>query len=141
MKSKKRSQDSSVGSASARATKKRFSISSHVIRGIIIAFDSLTILLSALISYNAIIYFGEPSYYAAATAFVWLVTIMLMNFAGLYEFEATTRPFVFIDKIFIVFATTFSFLLAAAFALKISDQFSRIWTGTFALSVCVTTLI
>ena len=34
---------------------------------------------------------------------------MLMNFAGLYEFDAITRPFAFVDKIVIVFATTFCF--------------------------------
>src|SRR5262249_44001584 len=84
---------------------------------------------------------AEPSYYAAAVAFVWLVSIMLMSFAGLYEFDAVTHPLKVADKIVIVFVTTFSFLLAAAFALKISAEYSRIWTGTFALSACTVTLI
>ena len=105
------------------------------------ALDSLVILSSALISYIAIVRLGEPDYYAAAVAFVWLVTIMLMNFAGLYEFDPIIRPFAFVDKIVIVFATTFSFLLAAAFALKISAEYSRIWTGSFALSSCVATIL
>ena len=61
---------------------------------------------------------------------------MLMNFAGLYEFDAITRPIAFIDKIMIVFVTTFSFLLAAAFALKMSTEYSRIWTGVLRLSAC-----
>jgi len=106
-----------------------------------IALDSLVILSSALISYIAIVYFGELSYYAAAVAFVWLVAIMLMNFAGLYEFDPIIRPFAFVDKIIIVFATTFSFLLAAAFALKISSEYSRIWTGSFAISACAATVL
>src|SRR5262249_3291243 len=114
---------------------------SRVIPQLMIALDSLVILSSALISYIAIVYFGELSYYAAAVAFVWLVTIMLMNFAGLYEFDPIIRPFAFVDKIVIVFATTFSFLLAAAFALKISTEYSRIWTGSFALSACVATAV
>src|SRR5215831_17781462 len=104
----------------AQLSRKRFSISSRVIPQLMIALDSLVILSSALISYIAIVYFGELSHYAAAVAFVWLVTLMLMNFAGLYEFEPIMRPFAFLDKIVIVFATTFSFLLASAFALKIS---------------------
>src|SRR5205085_5776634 len=99
------------------------------------------ILSAGLLSYNFILVFGEPSYYAAAVAFVWLVSIMLMNFAGLYEFDAVTRPLAFIDKILIVFATTFSFLVAAAFALKMSAEYSRIWTGGFALSVCAATIV
>ena len=102
-----------------------------------IAVDSLVILSAGLISFNVIVYFGEPSYYAAAIAFVWLVSILLMNLAGLYEFDPVTRPLASIDKIAIVFATTFSFLLAAAFALKISTDYSRLWTGSFALSASV----
>jgi Undecaprenyl-phosphate glucose phosphotransferase len=131
----------SAASKDAELAKKRFSISSRVIPGLIIALDSLVVLSSALISYVGIIYFAEPSYYVAAVAFVWLVSIMLMSFAGLYEFDAVTRPFKVADKIVIVFVTTFSFLLAAAFALKISTEYSRIWTGTFALSACAATLI
>src|SRR5262245_5957154 len=125
----------------AQLSRKRFSISSRVIPQLMIALDSLVILSSALISYIAIVYFGEPDYYAAAIAFVWLVAIMLMNFAGLYEFDPIIRPFAFVDKIIIVFATTFCFLLAAAFALKISIQFSRIWTGSFAISACAATVL
>ena len=121
--------------------KKRFSISSQVLRGLMIAIDSLVILSSGLLLYDLIVEFGVPSYYAAAVAFVWLVSIMLMNFAGLYEFDAVTRPIAFIDKIIIVFVTTFSFLLAAAFALKMSAEYSRIWTGSFALLACAATII
>lgn len=120
---------------------RQFSISSQVLRGLMIAVDSLVILSTGLICFGAIVYFGEPSYYAAAIAFVWLVSILLMNLAGLYEFDPVTRPFVFIDRIAIVFATTFSFLLAAAFALKISTEFSRLWTGSFALSASVATVL
>jgi Undecaprenyl-phosphate glucose phosphotransferase len=123
------------------SVKKRFSISSNVLRGLIIAIDSVVILLTGLLSFNLIVYFGEPSYYAAAIAFVWLVSITLMNLAGLYEFDAVTRPVAFLDKIAIVFVTTFSFLLAAAFALKISVEYSRFWTGSFALLVCAATVI
>ena len=121
--------------------KKRFSISSQVLRGLMMTIDSLVILSSGLLLYNLIIEFAVTSYYAAAVAFVWLVSIMLMNFAGLYEFDAVTRPIAFIDKIIIVFVTTFSFLLAAAFALKMSAEYSRIWTGSFALLACAAIVI
>src|SRR5262249_55051899 len=131
----------SAASKGAELAKKRFSISSRVIPGLIIALDSLVVLSTALISYLAIINLAEPSYYAAAVAFVWLVSVMLMSFAGLYEFDAVTHPLKVADKIVIVFVTTFSFLLAAAFALKISSEYSRVWTGTFALSACSGTLI
>jgi putative colanic acid biosysnthesis UDP-glucose lipid carrier transferase len=133
--------DSCARPASEQLAKKRFSISSRVIPGLMIALDTCVILSSALILYAALVAFGDFSYYAAATAFVWLVAIMLMNFAGLYKFDAITRPFAFGDKILIVFVTTFCFLLAAAFALKISTEYSRLWTGSFALSSLFGTLL
>ena len=105
----------SRASESAQLAKKRFSISSRVIPGLMIALDSFVILSSALISYalsSSIL--ENPSYYAAAIAFVWLVTIMLMNFAGLYRFEAITRPLAYVDKMVIVFVTTFCFSIGGS---------------------------
>jgi putative colanic acid biosysnthesis UDP-glucose lipid carrier transferase len=125
----------------AELPNKRFSISSSVIPQLMMVLDSLAILATAFIAYFVTIDFAEPSYYAAATAFVWLVTIMLLNFAGLYDFDAIVRPLTYVDKVVIVFATTFSFLLAAAFSLKISSEYSRLWTGSFAFSACAVTLI
>ena len=130
----------SRGSESAQSSKKRFSISSRVIPGLMVTLDSLVILSAGLISYVATISFGDPEYYAAAVAFVWIATILLMNLAGLYDFDAITRPFAFIDKIIITFITTFAFLFSAAFALKISIEYSRIWTVSFAISACIATL-
>src|SRR5262245_45575967 len=122
--------------------RRQFSISSHVVPGVMVALDSVVILSVALISYVVIVgdQLEEPGYYGAAIAFFWLVTIMLLNFAGLYQFEPTLRPLAFADKIAVAFATTILFLLAAAFALKISTEFSRIWIGTFAIGSCLATL-
>src|SRR3982751_4220048 len=106
---------------SASTTRKKFSISSHVVPGLVAVLDSVVILLVALISYVAIVgtHASNPSYYAAAICFVWLVNLMLMNFAGLYRFESILRPLIFAEKIVLSFATTLLFLLAAAFSLKI----------------------
>lgn len=122
--------------------KRKFSISSHVIPQLIAGLDTLVILASGVISYFVVVgYLEDPSYYVAAVAFVWIVTIMLMNFAGLYEFEPIMRPLAFGNKIIIAFATTFMFLLAAAFAIKISTDYSRIWIGSFALGACAAALL
>jgi Undecaprenyl-phosphate glucose phosphotransferase len=134
----------SIGTSSPRAvSKRRFSISSHVIPGLMTGLDSFVILSSGLISLFLIVvdHVEDPSYYAAAVAFVWLATIMLMNFAGLYQFEPIMRPLSCADKIVIAFVTTFLFLLAAAFSLKISTEYSRLWIGGFALSACFGTLL
>src|SRR3974390_2169156 len=127
-------------SQTQQSPRKRFLISSNVVPGLLIALDSVVILSAALISYLVIVgYFGDTSYYAAAIAFVWLLTILLMRFAGLYEFEPIMRPLAFSDKIVIAFAITFLFLLAAAFSLKVSIEYSRIWVSSFATSACVGT--
>jgi Undecaprenyl-phosphate glucose phosphotransferase len=128
--------------ASAGTAKKRFSISSHVIPGLIVTLDSVVILASGAITYFVLVgYFGDTGYYATAIAFVWITTILLMNFAGLYEFDAVMRPLAFADKIIIAFATTFFFLLASAFALKVSAEYSRIWTVSFAASTWIATML
>jgi Undecaprenyl-phosphate glucose phosphotransferase len=51
------------------------------------------------------------------------------------------RPLAFVDKMVIAFATTFLFLLAAAFSLKVSTTFSRIWVATFAIGGCSGTVM
>jgi FlaA1/EpsC-like NDP-sugar epimerase len=62
------------------------------------------------------------------------------EFCGLYKFEHHAAVCI-VDKIVIVFATTFCFLLAAAFALKISTEYSRIWTASFAFASLIGTLL
>ena len=51
------------------------------------------------------------------------------------------RPLAYVDKLVITFVTTFLFLLAAAFSLKISATFSRIWFISFAIASLSTTLL
>jgi Undecaprenyl-phosphate glucose phosphotransferase len=46
----------------------------------------------------------------------------------------------YVDRLLIAFATTFMFMLAAAFSLKISSDFSRLWTVAFAASATVATI-
>ena len=83
----------------------------------------------------------RASIYIAAVSFVWLSTLLLMNFGGLYQFEPLMRPLAYIDKIVIAFVTTFLFLLAAAFSLKISATFSRLWVTIFAVASCSAVLL
>ena len=122
--------------------RRRLPISSHVVPALLLAADSAAILLSALLS-HAIIVGDQPStasYYVVASAFVWITTLVMMSFARLYLFEPIVRPLSYADKIVVSFATTFLFLLAAAFSLKISATFSRFWIGVFFLAACAGTL-
>ena len=114
----------------------KLSFSSRVLPELVVALDTAVVLGVALISFEAILggQIDEPANYAAAVGFVWLTSILLMNFAGLYRLEPIMRPLAFFDKFAIAFITTFLFLLAAAFSIKISESFSRVWVASFAIS-------
>jgi Undecaprenyl-phosphate glucose phosphotransferase len=64
---------------------------------------------------------------------------MLFHFSELYSFEAIVKPLANVDKILIAFGTGFLFLLAAAFAFKVTATFSRTWLIEFALVSAVST--
>ena len=78
--------------------------------------------------------------YVVVISFIWLSTVMLFQFTGLYHFEAIIRPWAVIDKLLIAFSTAFLFLFAIAFALKVSEFYSRLWVGSFAVSSCSLTI-
>jgi Undecaprenyl-phosphate glucose phosphotransferase len=123
-------------------SRRPLSISSNVIPQIVGTLDSLAIFVSggaafSLVTDGAV---ADLNYYFAAVAFVWLVVITLLKFGGLYLWDALLFPLRFFDKFLVAFATTFLFLMAAAFSLKISAEFSRVWAGTFALSCCALAL-
>ena len=126
------------------ATHVGFSISSQVLPGLMAALDSVAILAAALIPYVTLVGsfpLGDPNHYLTAVCFVWLVTLMLFHFGGLYQLEPIMQPLAFTGKMTLAFATTVLFLLAAVFALKISADFSRMWMGTFAMGACILTIV
>lgn len=116
--------------------------SSHILRELIMALDTSVILAVALGTYLAVVGDSpyERGYYGAAVGFVWLVSITLMNQAGLYRLDPVMRPLFHLDNIAIAFATTFLFLLAAAFSLKISEIFSRTWIVAFGAGAAICTV-
>src|SRR5215470_677759 len=119
-----------------------FSISSQVLPSLIAALDTFAILSVALVSFLVLVgsYPDDTDHYVTAVCFVWLVALMLMHFAGLYQLESIMRPLAFVDKFVVTFVTTVLFLLAAVFALKVSADFSRLWMGTFPAGACAATL-
>lgn len=123
------------------AMKANFPISANFISGLFILFDSLAILASGLALHHYMVSDANLSdEYLAAISFIWLTTIMLLNFGGLYQFEAITRPLSVWDKLIISFVTAFLFLLAIAFALKVSSTFSRVWIVSFAATSATSTV-
>jgi putative colanic acid biosynthesis UDP-glucose lipid carrier transferase len=121
----------------------KLSFSSRVLPELLVALDTAVILGVAFLTYEALIgdQGGELANYVAAVGFVWLTAILLMNFAGLYRLEPIMRPLAFADKLAIAFLTTFLFMLAAAFSIKISESFSRLWVGSFAAGAFLAVII
>ena len=125
-------------------SRRLFSVSSTVIPGVVVGLDSVAILLSGLLTYAYmmdLVGLDKESYYAAAVAFVWLAAVTILKFGGLYQLDAIIKPFSFLDKLVLAFAVTFLFWMAAAFSLKVSAEYSRVWTASFALSSCATALL
>jgi Undecaprenyl-phosphate glucose phosphotransferase len=125
-----------------QTVRRKFSISSQVMPGLVVAMDSAAILSTAVIFHEIFVgdVFEVSDIYIVAIVFIWLSCLILMNFGGLYQFDAILRPQAFVDKFLLAFATAFLFLLAAAFSIKITETFSRLWLGSFALGAGAATL-
>jgi putative colanic acid biosysnthesis UDP-glucose lipid carrier transferase len=136
-------QEREMDVAGRLSPKRRLSFSSQVLPGVIAGLDSFAVLGTAAISFFMIVgsQIDDTGYYAAAICFVWVVVGLLLQFAGLYRLEPIMSPLTFADKIIVAFGTTFLFLLAAAFSLKISTTFSRVWVSSFAAGACGSTLL
>jgi hypothetical protein len=113
-------------------------LSATKVATILIAGDSAAILASAYLTYDRlIIYSLSQNLYLVAAVFVWLVALSLINFVGLYRYEAAAHPIYAFRNLFVALSTAFLFLLAAAFSIKVSSTFSRLWLGFFFLASCI----
>ncbi|MBL4806160.1 MAG: undecaprenyl-phosphate glucose phosphotransferase [Rhodobacteraceae bacterium] len=110
-----------------------YPLSSRVISTIFSFLDTVWILLAGLITYSIII--GNnllmDGNYLSAVCFIWLTFFFLGRYAGIYTFSMILAPFMNLPKLAVVCLTSFMLLLALAFSLKVSDDFSRIWMYSF----------
>jgi putative colanic acid biosysnthesis UDP-glucose lipid carrier transferase len=108
-------------------------LSATTVGAILVVSDSLALLLSGFILYDRIVVYSPlQNYYWTATAFVWLVTLSILNFGRLYLYDVAINPLTRFKMFVIVVATAFLFLLAVAFSIDIADDLSRRWVGYFA---------
>ncbi len=122
--------------------KRRVPISWTIVSSIWILLDSIAILGCGAGCYLFYVGWSEATLgvYAGAIFFVWVATLVLSQFAGLTEADAVLSPFRVLDRILIVGATCFLFLLAIAFSLKVSDAYSRVWVYSFGAATGVTVI-
>ena len=98
--------------------------------------DAGAVLLPGLLFYLAYVGWSPDNagLYAAALTLQTLLTTALFSWAGLYRFEAITRTGRHSGRIIVLGGGVFGLLVMLAFALKVSDQYSRIWV--FASLIC-----
>ncbi len=107
-----------------------------IIAGLAAVVDSFAMLLPGTLFYLVYVGWGQENiglYGAAATLQV-LLTTALFSWAGLYRFEAITRIGRHSGRIMAFSGGVFGLLVMLAFALKLSDQYSRVWV--FASLIC-----
>jgi Undecaprenyl-phosphate glucose phosphotransferase len=130
-----------VSSAPAQVRTRRIKISSQFLSGLIGLLDTIAVLSAGIAVYFMVQFSGDDvNQYVAAVTFVWLATMMLYQFGGLYQFAAIVRPASVIDRLIVGFGTAVLLLLAAAFALKLSSTLSRSGVATFPGLACLLVL-
>jgi len=113
-----------------------YPISSNVMSGLFSFLDTILIASAGFIAFATII--GSPLYireiYLFAIFFIFSSYFFVGRYAGIYAFTAIMTPLRTISRLGASCLITFLLLLALAFSLKISDEFSRIWMYTFFLT-------
>ena len=118
----------SRAAAGQRATGAVFS--QKVVAGSVVLADGLIVTLSGYLMYLWYVGWNQSTVqmYIVAIAVNAIFTIGVFYFAGLYEFEAIADPYGQIFKIMGICGLVLLMLIAMAFALKVSAQFSRLWS-------------
>ncbi len=101
--------------------------------GLVLVLDCLVLLAVGYVSYAWLVYYSYQTvdFYTVAIIGNSMLAVMLLYFAGLYQFGAITRVGPSMDRIVLANLTAFILMLAAAFTIKISDVYSRLWVGSF----------
>jgi Undecaprenyl-phosphate glucose phosphotransferase len=120
--------------------KASFPLSSNILSGLFSFLDTTMLFLAGVLSFYFVI--GNPFYmreiYLFAIIFIISSYFFIGRYAGLYLYTSIMTPVANFPRLAGACLTSFLLLLALAFSLKISDEFSRIWMYSFFLiSVCM----
>lgn len=109
--------------------KRRIIISERLLPGLVMVSDTAQWLVSGLVIYGAYWGFGAGTgvQYATVALVAAVVTVALFHWAGLYSVQAFSSWPGNIPRCVVLSAISVALLTVIAFALKISDQFSRVW--------------
>lgn len=122
----------------------RISLSRSILAGICALVDAVVVSGTGFLIYLVYVLPKEPDksiVYAAGIAAFTLMIMQAFYMAGLYRFTRIKEPSKQLPRICGILALAFFALLSFAFALKISDQFSRIWAFGWLISMLFLVLI
>ena len=129
---------------STRSTQHSRTLSEGILAGLVALLDITLIIVSGLLIYFIYVDAREtdvlPAYVAAVAMFTFLV-VQAFYIAGLYDFSAIRSPVEQLGKIISIFSIVILILVAVAFLLKISEDFSRVWLVATSVSAVVMVLI
>ncbi len=112
---------------------KSYPLSSSVVIGTVVLLDGAWIVAIGALAYMFLVegFVPQPELYPAAISFVWLVSLFLFHYGGLYDFDAIMAPLENLLGLVVAIGTAFLLLLAVAFATKVSSDYSRVWMTAF----------
>ena len=111
-------------------------LSQSITTGLVALGDAFLVLISGLL---ICLYYvqpvpGELPRYVTVLLIITYMLVQSFYIAGLYRFSAISKPSRQIGKITSISTIIFLLVVAAAYALKASDQFSRVWLFSTAVA-------
>lgn len=114
----------------------RTSYSLGMVSGLVAVTDELILLVTGNAIYSYYLGWGGASQvlYTLVIIALSITVVSAFYLARLYETDSILNPLDHLPKAFGVLALTFLVLLALAFAMKVSGEFSRVWVFSWFLS-------
>ncbi len=111
--------------------------SKSILSGLLAAGEVLVIIGSSVVIYLLYLGWDEETYlaYVTASAISAVLTLVTFQFSGLYRFDSLVYPVQQISKSIPIWGVICLTLILVAFALKVSEQFSRVWAFSWFFSI------
>jgi Undecaprenyl-phosphate glucose phosphotransferase len=118
----------------------RVRLSQSIVAGIAVLLDLLVICTTALTIYLVYVASTDPGRfpsYAGATGLYCLLLVQSFLVTGMYRFGRLIKPDSHVRRLMLIPVGIFLILLTLAFALKTSEEFSRVWAFAFLAALVV----
>jgi Undecaprenyl-phosphate glucose phosphotransferase len=115
---------------------RRDTMSPVMVSGVLRLVEFVVLALSGLALFVAYVGMngGPPWYYAGMIVIASAATVMILELTNSYQIPKLMRPAPTIGTVLLVWISTLALMALAGFFLKISDEFSRFWLGTWFIT-------